>query len=94
MKKIISLAIYTLFLAGCLNTRNQKIEIHSKSAGGISDVNSGLVIQVNPKSIAELEMDYFENHSIKWPDKNGKPDGLFPHPLQKDEKLKSTSDAF
>lgn len=55
-----------LLLAGCLNTQNRKIEIKSKSTGGVSSVNSGINVEANPKDPIEKEVEYFNEHPFQW----------------------------
>jgi uncharacterized lipoprotein YajG len=65
MKK---LAILTaLLLTGCLNTQTKHIVMKSHPTG-VSSVNSGVVVDVNPKNSDEQDVEYFQSHSLRWPD--------------------------
>ena len=63
MKRLLIIVLLT----GCLNTQNKHIEMRSPHEG-VSSVNSSIVIEVNPKNSDEKDMEYFQSHSLRWPD--------------------------
>lgn len=63
MKKLLLMVLLT----GCLNTQNKHIEMKSHPTG-VPTINSGLVIEVNPKNSDERDVEYFESHNLRWPD--------------------------
>jgi len=69
MKKFILSALMLVAFTGCLATQNRKINMKSPASGGVSSVNSAAVVEVNPKDDFDKDVEYFETHSVKWPDK-------------------------